>query len=130
MAQRPRRNPFDPGSIHALVHSFYDRVREDEFIGPVFTSRIDDWPWHLDRMVLFWRSVLSGDALYTPHERGGPPLLHRAIGELEHAHFDRWLELFEETAMRVFPEDAAEAVVVRARQIGGVLASHLPPRAS
>ena len=128
MAARSRRNPFDTGSIHALVHSFYDRVREDETIGPVFAARIDDWPWHLDRMVLFWRSVLRGEALYMPHERGGPPLLHMQIDELEHAHFDRWLELFAHTAQRVFPPEAAEVVVQRARQIGRVLASHLPPR--
>ena len=128
MAQRPRRDPFDPGSIHALVHSFYGRVRADETIGPVFAKRIEDWPWHLDRMVMFWRSVLRGEPLYTPHERGGPPLLHMQIEELEHAHFDRWLELFEQTAKRVFPEDAAEVAVDRARNIGRVLASHLPPR--
>lgn len=125
----PRRNPFDTGSIHALVHAFYDRVRADEVLGPVFAARIDDWPWHLDRMVLFWRSVLRGEGVYTPHARGGPPLLHRAITELEHAHFDRWLALFEQTAARVFPKDAADAVVMRAGQIGTVLASHLPPRA-
>ena len=128
MASPTRRHPFDPGSIHALVHAFYDRVREDELIGPVFAARIDDWPWHLDRMVKFWRSVLRGEPLYVPHERGGPPLLHRAIAELEHAHFDRWLALFEQTAARVFPPDAADAVVTRARQIGTVLASHLPAR--
>ena len=54
-------------------------------------------------------------------------MLHRAIEELEAAYFERWLELFEQTALRVFAPDIAEIVVDRARQIGTVLGGHLTP---
>lgn len=116
----------DPESIRTLVHAFYARVRDDDYIGPVFQRRIEDWEPHLERMVLFWRSILRGEGLFTRSPRGGPPVLHHMIDELERGHFERWLTLFEETAREIFPADAAEDVVVRARQIGMVLSLHLP----
>lgn len=39
--------------LHTLVHRFYDRVRADEVLGPVFAARITDWGPHLERMVTF-----------------------------------------------------------------------------
>ncbi len=48
--------------ISILVDSFYDRIRADEVLGPIFERRIgDDWDPHLARMKAFWGSV----ALYT-----------------------------------------------------------------
>jgi hemoglobin len=117
---------YEPEAIEQLVHRFYGRVRDDPYIGPVFAKRIDDWAPHLARMVLFWRSVLRGEALFGPGPRGGPPVLHWQIEELERGHFTRWLELFAETAREVFPVDAAENVIRRAGQIGETLALHLP----
>ena len=116
---------FTPEAITDLVHSFYGRVQADEFLGPVFAKRIESWPPHLARMVLFWRSVLGGEALFIPQARGGPPVLHRAIDELSMTHFTRWLELFEQTAREVFPEDVADVVLLRAQRIGMALSSHL-----
>ena len=118
---------YEPEAIRTLVHSFYGRVQADPYIGPVFGKRIADWDPHLDRMVAFWRSILRGEALYTRDPRGGPPVLHRMIEELELGHFERWLELFEETAHEVFEPQAAANVVQRARQIGRVLSIHLTP---
>ena len=43
----------DEGILRNLVHRFYDRVRADEVLGPVFAARITDWPPHLERMVAF-----------------------------------------------------------------------------
>lgn len=122
----PSRAPdYDPESIRTLVHAFYGRVQADPEIGPVFAKRIADWGPHLDRMVAFWRTILRGEALYTPDPRGGPPVLHRMIEELSLAHFERWLTLFEETAAEIFQERATEVLVGRARQIGRVLSIHL-----
>ena len=36
--------------IERLVRSFYDKVREDEMLGPVFDARIADWEPHLAQM--------------------------------------------------------------------------------
>lgn len=113
--------------ITTLVHTFYERVQRDEELGPVFEKRIDDWVPHLDRMVLFWRSVLRGESLFKASERGAPPLLHRQISELSTHHFARWLELFAATAQEVLPPADARRAYESATRIGDVLSRHLDP---
>ena len=48
----------DEAMIERLVHGFYDGVRGDPVLGPIFAERIDDWGPHLQRMVDFWSSVM------------------------------------------------------------------------
>ena len=43
----------DEPMIARLVDAFYDRVRVDPLIGPVFNERISDWAPHLEQMRLF-----------------------------------------------------------------------------
>lgn len=52
----------DEAMIERLVRGFYERVRGDDLIGPIFAARISDWEPHLQRMIAFWSSValLSG----------------------------------------------------------------------
>jgi hemoglobin len=104
--------------IRTMVETFYDRVRADAALGPIFEPRIgDDWQAHMDRMVDFWSSVL----LATGRFRGNPLATHRAIAELRSHHFDRWLELFEEVLREVLPEHKAADVLGRARRMRMVL---------
>ena len=77
--------------ITRIVHTFYERVRADEILAPVFEARIgDEWDPHLARMVAFWNGVLRGK----PGFIGDPVGKHRAMADVEPHHFDRWLELF------------------------------------
>lgn len=123
----PRRfHRFDEDAIHALVHVFYGKVREDSELAPVFNRRVNDWPHHLERMCQFWSAVLLGERVYRPRPEGGPPALHRRIDELTHAHFDRWLELFERTAEALFEPPLVEELMGRARHMRMNLSSHLP----
>ncbi|MDA0312450.1 MAG: hypothetical protein O2992_10090 [Gemmatimonadetes bacterium] len=40
--------------IRTLVFTFYEQVREDDLLGPVFASHIDDrWGPHLEKMCDF-----------------------------------------------------------------------------
>lgn len=102
----------DEEMIRQLVHGFYDRVREDSILGPVFNARIDDWSAHLARMCDFWSSV----ALLTGRYHGQPMVKH-AFLPVDFRHFDRWLHLFEETARTVCTEKAAALFLDRARRI-------------
>ena len=78
--------------IEHLVYTFYDKVRSDELIGPVFNDRIEDrWPEHLSKMIRFWQTVLLGQHTYQ-----GAPFAPHATLPVEKKHFDRWLELFYE----------------------------------
>lgn len=102
----------DEPMIARLVDAFYDRVRADPLIGPVFAGRIRDWGPHLEQMRLFWSSVALMSGVY--HGRPMPKHLPLPV---DARHFDRWLELFEATAAEVCPPPAAAHFIERARRI-------------
>ncbi len=79
--------------VHDLVHTFYAKVRDDERLGPIFDTHVQNWDHHLGRMVDFWSSTLRGTARY----RGTPMPKHVALPRLEPALFECWLSLFRET---------------------------------
>lgn len=99
--------------IMQLVDRFYDQVKTDPEIGPVFAHV--DWPNHLPVMYNFWSSMLLGDRSYT----GNPFQKHLPLG-LRTTHFDRWLSLFEKTVEDNFEGEKADEVKMRARSIAGV----------
>jgi hemoglobin len=98
--------------IWNLVDTFYERVRSDSEIGPIFVAAIADWRPHLDTMVKFWSSV----ALMSGTYKGKPIAAHMPLGLTPH-HFLRWLSLFEQTAHDVCPPVAATFFVARAQKI-------------
>ncbi len=98
--------------IETLVRGFYDRVRSDDLIGPVFSAKISDWEPHLQQMFAFWSSV----ALMTGRYHGQPMRKHLQL-PVDSRHFDRWLTLFEQTARDLCPAQAAEHFIERARRI-------------
>lgn len=102
--------------IRQLVHSFYQRAREDELIGPVFASRVQDWDAHLARLCDFWSSVTLMSGRYH-----GQPMVAHASLPIEPQHFDRWLQLFAQTAREVCPEPAARYFIERACRIADSL---------
>lgn len=102
----------DEPMIARLVDAFYDRVRADPLIGPVFAARIRDWGPHLEQMRLFWSSVALMSGVY--HGRPMPKHLPLPV---DARHFDRWLALFEATAAEVCPPAAAAHFIERARRI-------------
>lgn len=102
-AQIQAKTGIDEAMIERLVHGFYARVREDDVLGPIFASRIDNWESHLQRMCDFWSSV----ALMSGRYHGQPMAKHLPL-PIDAHHFDRWLTLFEETAREVCPPAAAE----------------------
>lgn len=91
-----------------LVYGFYDRVRADAMLGPVFNQHIHDWDTHLGIMVRFWSSLLLGTGSYS----GTPMPKHIALPGLNADMFTQWLALFHETAQelpnRPFAERAEE----------------------
>jgi len=80
----------DITDIKLFVDEFYNKVRKDELIGPVFSSVITgDWQPHLDKMYAFWNAALFGVAGF----KGNPFAKHAPL-PIAQPHFDRWLELF------------------------------------
>ena len=99
--------------ISTLVHAFYDRIRTDPVLGPVFGRAIADWDPHLAKMCDFWSSVMLMSGRY----HGTPMQVHAALAEIQLEHFPRWLALFGETAREVCPPEAAALFVDRAGRI-------------
>jgi hemoglobin len=98
--------------LRDVVHGFYDRVRADAELGPIFADRIHDWGPHLARMVDFWSSV----ALMTGRYHGAPVPAHATL-PVTGAHFDRWLALFRQTATELCPPAGAAHLILRAERI-------------
>lgn len=102
----------DEDVLRALVHGFYDKIRRDPVLGPIFAARITDWEPHLERMVAFWSSV----ALMTGRYHGRPVPAHTPL-PINASHFERWLQLFRETAHEVCTPYGASHVIARAERI-------------
>ncbi|MEO7401838.1 MAG: group III truncated hemoglobin [Polaromonas sp.] len=79
--------------ITRMVYAFYDKVRNDEVLGPIFNRHVTDWDAHLPTMVDFWSSALRGTARF----RGAPMPKHAALPGLSIELFQRWLLLFGQT---------------------------------
>lgn len=82
------------GQVATLVYEFYARVRADALLGPVFDAHIVNWETHLLRMVDFWSSVLRRSGRFS----GSPMTRHAVLPDLDETLFQRWLELFRQTA--------------------------------
>ena len=115
----------DDAFVSRLVDSFYARIRDDALLGPIFAARIEDWPWHLDRMKRFWRSILMNTGEFS----GNPMTRHLAIPGLDEAHFAHWLELFYATLRDLESDPAATRLVgTRARMIADSLLTGIAMR--
>lgn len=99
-------------SIEAMVYGFYDKVRADADLGPVFNRALDgEWDRHLPKMVAFWSGVLLGTGAYL----GNPMGAHGALPPFPEALFDRWLSLFADQLTETF-ELAPSAVIMEKAQ--------------
>ncbi len=92
--------------VKLLVNCFYDKIKTDITLEPIFTERIKDrWPEHLEKMYQFWQTVLLDEHTYY-----GRPFPPHAQLPVRHEHFQKWLELFDSTVNEFFVgEKAAEA---------------------
>ena len=100
--------------IRSLVHGFYDRVRGDTLIGPIFNRVIgEDWDNHLAKMCDFWSSVMLMSGRY----KGNPMIAHIRLKTVLPEHFERWLSLFRATAGELCPPEIAKLFIDRAENI-------------
>ena len=108
--------------IKVFVNGFYQEVRNDETLAPIFNSRIapDQWDKHLQRMYDFWNSILFFQKGY----KGNPFSKHAQL-PIDAYHFDRWTSLFKKIIDDNFQGPVAEETKVRAKRIAMVFLSKL-----
>lgn len=104
--------------IRRLIDAFYEQVRADALLGPVFAARIPagHWPAHLDTMTRFWTAALLAQAA---GYQGNPGAKHLFL-PIEQAHFTRWLALFGQTVDELFAGDHATEIKLRAHKMGAL----------
>ncbi len=99
--------------VELLVKTFYEAVRQDSLIGPIFDVQVKvDWDVHIPKLVGFWHDMLFGGEEY----RGRPFAPHIPL-DLKPEHFERWLHLFFRTVDQLFHGHKADEVKFRAWRI-------------
>ncbi len=91
--------------LSLLIHSFYDEIRANELLGPIFNSHIESeqWPAHLEKLTDFWETNLFG----VPSFKGNPTMKHKIVDRnlnhsIEASHFEQWLEIWFATIDKLF----------------------------
>lgn len=103
----------DRGDIKRLVDTFYEKVRADDVLAPVFEEAIgDDWSHHLPIMYNFWSTLLLSDMTY----QGNPFQKHIPL-PIRREHFNHWLTLFFQTVDELFEGPVAADAKTRASSI-------------
>ncbi|MGR9173904.1 DUF1971 domain-containing protein [Rhizobium sp. KDH_Rht_773_N] len=103
--------------ILPLLERFYERVRRDPMLGPVFAV-VSDWPEHLQRLTEFWSSLMLTSGKY----KGNPVAMHLIHADrIEPAMFERWLAIWRETTNEMLPLKVAQEMQVKAGRIASRL---------
>lgn len=112
-------------NIVALVNRFYEKVRADEELGPVFDAAVgrsdEAWKPHLTRMYDFWSSVMLGTGRY----HGNPMRKHLDLPDFDRGLFARWLALFAETVRELHTDSVAELYLNKSSRIALSLMARL-----
>ena len=107
--------------IKKLVDTFYEKVRKDGLLGPVFNDRIKDgWSQHLEKMYAFWQTVLLHEQAYQ-----GSPFPPHAQLPIDQSHFERWMELFTATVDTLFAGEKADDAKRRAGKMAQMFQSKI-----
>lgn len=101
-----------------FLRHFYADVRQHNLIGPIFNSRINDWPAHITKIGTFWARITGGPSDYA----GQMPAKHFDLG-LDASHFKAWLGLWECNCRCYFEQQEAEEMIQLAHGIGRRLKS-------
>lgn len=108
----------DRALIERVVYEFYDEIRADDMLGPIFNGKIapERWPAHLANMIEFWSSV----TLLTGSYKGKPVPAHMPL-QLQDDHYRRWLTLFSQVTGRLCTPEGQALFMERAARIADSL---------
>jgi len=91
-------------ALEKLTARFYDKVRDDELLAPVFAQMSPEHPKHV---AAFLAEVFRGPATYTAERGGHATMLSRHLGRrLTPVQRARWVALLVESADEIgLPDD-------------------------
>jgi len=108
--------------INLLVIRFYEKIRKDTILGPIFNSIIDDWGAHLELLTDFWESQLLTKRIYL----GDPITVHQEVDDkMNHSitseHFGLWLNIWFATLDELYEGETAWVAKNRAQKMSTML---------
>jgi hemoglobin len=125
MTSAPSHFPLDRPAIATLVQRFYDDVRSDGRLGPIFNAAIGaHWPEHIARLTEFWCKIMLASGDYQGNVYGK----HMALSGIDADHFARWLGLFEHHLTAMFAPPVRAEFMTVARRIASSLQFGLLPQ--
>jgi hemoglobin len=111
--------------IERLVNRFYEKVRADDALGPIFDEVAHvNWDEHLPKLYAFWESVLFGTGGF----RGNPLAAHIKLASeipMDWPKFLRWLEYFNSTVDELFLGENALRIKRSAHDMAHVIYSKI-----
>ena len=104
--------------ITKLVLTFYEKVNKDDELSPFFKDL--DFEVHMPKMIHFWSFALLNEPGYTTN------VVEKHVHmPLKEVHFERWLNLFNETIDEHFSGEIANQAKQRAQLIGWTIKSKI-----
>jgi hemoglobin len=105
--------------VHFLVTTFYDKIRKDDLLGPIFNERITHWKAHLEHLTDFWESSL----FFVNKYKGNPLEKHVEVdaaikNTINEHHFGVWLNYWIQTLDELFEGEKVNIAKNRARKMG------------
>ncbi|CAL2093752.1 group III truncated hemoglobin [Tenacibaculum sp. 190524A02b] len=119
-----KREIINRDDVYLLVSTFYNKIKLDDFIGPIFISTIpaNEWNDHLEKLTDFWETNL----FFVRKFKGNPMKAHKDVDmnfnyKISQEHFGRWLQLWFTTVDELFLGQKANEAKERARNIASML---------
>ena len=108
-------------AIELLVNSFYNKVKQDELLSPIFNNvEFFSWDTHIPVMVDFWETLLLDTATYKGNTMQKHITLHRRT-PLTPELFERWKLLFYSTLDELFEGENVVKAHKRVEAMSGLM---------
>jgi hemoglobin len=105
--------------VRKVIVSFYDKVRSDALLGPIFSKAIGNgWDSHIERIVGFW---LTATRLGRGYDGRKFMRAHLQNPSIHVDQLPRWLELFRATATEQCSPQAASVLIDIAERMAETL---------
>jgi hemoglobin len=107
--------------IEKFINAFYEKVKQDETIGFIFTDVVEmDWPHHIPVIVDFWETILLDNPVYKKNAMEVHYALNKKL-PLQKVYFDKWLKLFSSAIDELHEGKIASLAKTRAKGIAEVM---------
>ncbi len=107
--------------IEKFIRVFYEKVQQDTVIGFIFNVVVQmNWEKHIPLIVDFWESILLDHPVYKKNAMEVHYALNKKV-PLQKEHFERWLQLFNESIDEFYEGKITDLAKTRARSIAHVM---------